>query len=241
MLQRSKIVWLFVVSLLVILTAFPVSAQAPGLDVDISSEGVSVYRIQADGSRSLVIFIPAVASASAQADSSMSSDINMDGYLIVNTYALNVRTGPGAQYTVIGTVAGGDELHVVGKNDGRENWWYVELANGQRGWVNNIHVLVRGDLSDVPVVEHMGVLIQPTLYVGYTGNPLYPTLPHQGAPVCYLPGNTEFPIVGRSGQSSWYQIAATCQDGTAVIGWIEAQLGIVRNPAGVEFPVTDDN
>jgi hypothetical protein len=47
--------------------------------------------------------------------------------------------------------------------------------------------------------------------------------------------------VGRSQQSSWYEIQATCQDGSAVTGWIAAEHGIVRNPAGVPFPVTDNN
>lgn len=243
MLQRTKLGWLFVLGLLVLLTAFPISAQtaAAGLDVDVTEAGVSVYRVNTDGSRSLIIFIPAIPTSTTDeiTVSAQSADIVSTGYLIVNTGALNVRSGPGAQYTVLATVAGGDELDVIGQNDGRENWWFVELANGQRGWVNNIHVLIRGDLSDVPVVAHEGILIQPTLYIGWAGNPIFPSLPHQGAPVCYLPGNSEFPIIGRSARSTWYQIVATCNDGSPVTGWIEAQLGIVRNPAGTEFPVTD--
>lgn len=245
MLQRTKL-GLFVLGLLVLLTALPISAQetAAGLDVDVTEDGVSVYRVNSDGSRSLIIFVPAIPTetpATEETVMAQSADVISTGYLIVNVGALNVRSGPGVQYTILATVAGGDELHVIGQNDGRENWWYVELANGQRGWINNIHVIIRGDLSDVPVVEHEGVLIQPTLYVGYPGNPLFPTLPHQGVPVCYLAGHSEFPIVGRSQQSSFYQIVGTCQDGTQVTGWIEAQWGIVRNPAGVEFPVTDNN
>ena len=34
--------------------------------------------------------------------------------LVVNTSFLNVRTGPGAQYTVLVTVVGGTELPVLG-------------------------------------------------------------------------------------------------------------------------------
>ena len=246
MLQRTKLGLLFVLGLLVLLTALPISAQetAAGLDVDVTEAGVSIYRVNTDGSRSLIIFVPAIPTETTAVEETISAqaaDAISTGYLIVNVGALNVRSGPGAQYTVIATIAGGDELDVIGKNDGRENWWYVELANGQRGWINNIHVLVRGDLSGTPVVEHEGVLIQPTLYVGYPGNPIFPSLPHDGAPVCYLPGDSIFPIIGRSQLSSYYEIVATCQDGTPVTGWIEAQWGIVRNPAGLEFPVTDNN
>lgn len=248
MFQRFKFTGLFVLALFVLLTALPVTAQqsAPGLSVDITEAGVSVYRVNDDGTQSLIIFIPSITTSAdvsidAQTATEPSADVISTGFLIVNTYALNVRSGPGAQYTILATVAGGDELHVVGRNDGRENWWYVELANGQRGWVNNIHVLLRGNLSGAPVIANQGVLIQPTLYIGFAGNLIYPSLPHDGNAVCALPGRSEFPIIGRSSQSSYYQIVATCQDGTAVTGWVEAQIGIVRNPAGVEFPVTDNN
>lgn len=245
MLQRSKIAIIVLFVLMALLTVLPISAQdssTTGLSVDISTAGVSVYRTYDDGTLALVIFIPSITTSpivEVDAQAAQASDIAPLGYLIINTPSLNVRTGPGAQYTSLGVIAGGDEVHVVGKNDGREFWWFVELDDGTRGWINNIHVLIRGDLSDVPVVEHDGVLIAPTLYVGYTGNPIFPTVPHNGVAVCTIMGNTDFPIVGRTRFNTWYQIAATCLDGTAAIGWIQADLGIVRNPAGIQFPVTN--
>lgn len=248
MLRHLKMGWLLVIMALMIgVFALPASAQEtpPGFNIVSNATGIAIYRINADGSQTQIFFVSATGNPLADLGQGggevmeTSSDIMSTGYLIVNTPALNVRSGPGAQYTVLATVAGGDQLSVVGRNDGRENWWYVELANGQRGWLNNIHVVIRGDLTGTPVVAHEGVLILPTLYVGYTGNPLFPSVPHQGVPVCYLPGNTEFVIVGRTSTSSFYEIEATCQDGTLVTGWIEAVMGIVRNPARIEFPVTN--
>jgi len=243
MLRFQKLCGLFVMVAVFVVLAIPATAQsASGLDVEITEDGVSVFRINADGSQSLIIFVPALP-AMMDTDSdgpiSTSADVLTHGYLIINTGALNVRSGPGTEYTVIATIAGGDEVGVVGKNDGREFWWYVELANGQRGWINNIHTLIRGDLSGAPVIQTTGTLIQPTLYIGYAGNPIFPSVPHKGIPLCYLPGQSEFPIIGRTSQSSFYQIVATCQDGTIVTGWIQAEFGIVRNPAGTEFPVTN--
>jgi hypothetical protein len=260
MLRHLKFGWLLVLmTLFVVLLVVPVSAQesAPGLEVVTSQAGVAIYRINPDGSKTRVVFVAAVSGAtvgdvtadttagqgggSTSSDASVSSDIFQAGYLIINAPALNVRSGPGAQYTVVAAVAGGDFVDVIGRNDGRENWWFVELANGQRGWVNNIFVLVRGDLRGAPVVEDQGVLIEPTLYIGFPGNPIFASLPHQGIPACYLPGRVEFPIIGRSSKANWFQINATCLDGAAVTGWIQAELGIVRNPAHTPFPVTDGN
>lgn len=166
---------------------------------------------------------------------------NEDGYLIVNTGSLNVRSGPGVEYTVNTVVHGGAELRVLGKNDAGASWWYVGTDEFVRGWVNAIHVIIRGDLTDVPVIDYQGIIIKPTLYIGWAGNLIYPTLPHEGIAICPLPGRSEFVIVGRSQRSAWYQIEAICADGTPVTGWVPAEIGIVRNPAGTEFPVTDDN
>jgi len=244
MLRFQNLRWLVVVMTVFILLTVPTMAQeASGLDVDIDETGVAIYRVNVDGSRSLIVFVPALQSDDEEvvAEDPVAADILQHGYLIINTAALNVRSGPGAEYTILATIAGGDEVHVVGRNDGREFWWFVELDNGQRGWINNIHTLIRGDLSGAPVIQTMGTLVQPTLYIGYPGNLIFPTLPHKGIAVCSLPGRSEFPIIGRSQQSNWYQIVAACQDGTAVTGWVQAEIGIVRNPAGLPFPVTDDN
>jgi hypothetical protein len=259
MLRNLKMGRLLVIMALMIgVLVLPASAQdsPPGYTIVSTSSGIAIYQVNPDGTQTQIFYVSAAGSTidstagqgggdsmmtTADTMSMVSSDVISTGYLLVNTQALNVRSGPGAQYTILATVAGGDHLHVVGRSDDdvRENWWYVELANGQRGWVNNIHVFIRGSLSGTPVVEHHGVLIQPTLYIGYAGNPLFPSVPHQGVPVCYLPGNSEFVIVGRTAQSSFYEIEATCQDGSAMTGWIEAVQGIVRNPARIEFPITN--
>jgi|GEM_PF-537495 len=78
--------------------------------------------------------------------------------LVVNTSFLNVRTGPGIQYTVLVTVVGGTELPVLGVfSDGV---WYQVNTDGGPGWVNVEFTLPRGDFSNLPVLE-----------VGETGAP----------------------------------------------------------------------
>jgi uncharacterized protein YgiM (DUF1202 family) len=71
--------------------------------------------------------------------------------LVVNTSFLNVRTGPGVQYTVLVTVVGGTELPVLGRH--ADGVWYQVNTDGGPGWVNIEFTLPRGDFSNIPLLE----------------------------------------------------------------------------------------
>jgi len=70
--------------------------------------------------------------------------------LIVNTSFLNVRTGPGVQYTVLLTVVGGTEFPVIGR--AKDNVWYQVATVVGVGWVNIQFAAPRGSFTNVPVV-----------------------------------------------------------------------------------------
>ncbi len=70
--------------------------------------------------------------------------------LIVNTSFLNVRTGPGVQYSVLLTVVGGTELPVVGR--AKDNVWFQVSTVIGVGWVNIQFAAPRGSFDNVPVV-----------------------------------------------------------------------------------------
>lgn len=157
------------------------------------------------------------------------------GYLIVNTGSLNIRSGDSARYTIVGRVSGGTELIVLGSNTG-QTWWYVQVGEIV-GWVNNVHVLIRGDLSDVPVIPVTGEIAQATLYV-YRTQPLL-ALPITGAlAVCEITGDQEYLLVGRNRATTWYEVEALC-NGVIVRGWLPAENGGLRNPAELILPITD--
>jgi hypothetical protein len=158
------------------------------------------------------------------------------GYAVVNTDNLFLRSGDSSRYAVIGIVDGGTSLAVLGRNDDR-TWWYVQVG-GLRGWVNAEFLALRGDLTGIPEVPVLGELTQPSLYVGYSGNPVY-TVPLAGSDwLCTIPGNQEYPLVGRTRGSSWYEIEVPCGDDFFIAAWIPAEMGIVRNPAGLVLPIT---
>jgi hypothetical protein len=72
--------------------------------------------------------------------------------------------------------------------------------------------------------------------VGYSGNFVYAGPVIGSAPLCTIPGDLEFPIMGRTRSTTWYQIEVIC-DGVVTSAWIPAELGIVRNPAGLVIPI----
>jgi hypothetical protein len=156
-----------------------------------------------------------------------------DGYLIVNTASLNLRSGDGPQYTIVGRVRGGTELLVHGTNE-RRTWWYVEVGD-IIGWVNGELLIARGDLRRVPVVPVLGELFLPRLFV-YRANPIYQAANLQSGQLCVIDGDLEYTIVGQIMDGSWFAIAAVC-DGEAVTGWIEAEQGALRNSGDLRIPV----
>lgn len=57
------------------------------------------------------------------------------GNVLAAVSTLNVRTGPGLDYSLVSQVSEGSILEVRGKTDG---WLYVQLTNGQSGWVKTV-------------------------------------------------------------------------------------------------------
>ena len=165
--------------------------------------------------------------------------LDVDGYLIVDTDNLFMRSGDGAEYTPLAILDGGTRLVVLGNNGLRNanRWWYVEVGD-MRGWVSNNYVVVRGDLTNSPRVPADGEITPPALYVGGV-NRVY-SRPHRVRPLCTIQHNRFYIVTGRDAEAeSWYQIEATC-GGETVLGWIEADRGLLRNSGGVNIPIISD-
>lgn len=158
----------------------------------------------------------------------------LPGYGIVNTSFANLRSGPSAEFTKVGLLSGGDVLVVLGRNR-TTTWWYVQ-AGTLNGWVLGSLLALRGDLTDVPLVETPGEISPAVLYIPWTGNPLYDGLQAASVEICQIQGDQVYRIQGISFNDAWYFITATCLDGTEADGWISAARGVVRNPADVFIP-----
>src|SRR5205085_2530587 len=63
---------------------------------------------------------------------------------------VNVRTGPGANYPVIGQLRKGDQVPLIGAS--ADLAWYVINFRQQNGWISASLVTVFGDVRTLPVI-----------------------------------------------------------------------------------------
>jgi hypothetical protein len=156
------------------------------------------------------------------------------GYALVNTDNLSVRSGDGPQYSLVGIVDGGTKLIVLGRNR-KFTWWYVQ-AGDIKGWAKAEFLIMRGDLTSVKLVESKGDIAVPSLFL-YKSQPILAVPKESSLPLCTLPGQLEYLVIGRDKTTDWYQVQVTC-DSVLVNGWVNAALGAIRNPGNVLIPVT---
>jgi len=69
----------------------------------------------------------------------------------VTAYGLNVRTGPGTAYPIVGGLNLGDAVEVVGKNAAGD--WLQIAYSGREGWIAAAYVELTGPLATVPEVS----------------------------------------------------------------------------------------
>lgn len=138
--------------------------------------------------------------------------------VVINTGFLNVRSGPGAQYSIVSTVPGGTELSVVGFAP--DGVWYLVQGSFGQGWVNSEFTLFRGDGSTVPIIENfVGASISnPTAVVGNAVT-LYAAPNETLGVIGALSGPSEFDIVARTEDFAWVQVQTSLG-----FGWVVADL-----------------
>jgi hypothetical protein len=72
---------------------------------------------------------------------------NLTGSVIAE--ALNVRSGPGADYSAVGIVYKDDVLTISGRNE--DTSWLLIAKDNLTGWVSARHVAVSGDAAVLPI------------------------------------------------------------------------------------------
>lgn len=155
--------------------------------------------------------------------------------VVVNTSFLNVRSGPGAQFTQVTTVRGGTELPVLGlASDGV--WFLVRTPAGD-GWVNNEFVLFRGTFEVVPIIELSeagGVIQTPVALIGNSAQ-LYAAPGTNFGLLGSVVGPVEAPIVARTSDFDWVQINTSVG-----FGWVLASDVLIRGDVNL-IPIVNAN
>lgn len=132
--------------------------------------------------------------------------------VVVNTGALHIRSGPAPNTTVLGTVAGGTELAVTGRNAAM-TWWRVSSPFGV-GWVSDQFVAFRGNIDSVPVVSTpQGTLETPVIYVDRYPATVYSNPNLDSFVIGMVPAGGSLPIIGRSFDGNWWQVSTSMGPG----------------------------
>ena len=71
---------------------------------------------------------------------------------LVNTAALNVRTGPGISYTATAVVYQNQGVALLGRN-ADSSWVKVRLTNGVVGWINAAYIDTATTLNSLPITN----------------------------------------------------------------------------------------
>lgn len=72
------------------------------------------------------------------------------GPIVSTGQLINVREGPGTVYNILGQITPGNSYTIVEKGPNSE-WWKIEVAPGETGWVINSLVNASGELTNIAV------------------------------------------------------------------------------------------
>ena len=76
--------------------------------------------------------------------SSNSGEVAVSGYGTVTTSTLNVRSGAGTSYSIVGKVYKGNKVELLASKNG---WYKIKLSNGKTGWASSDYITKGSDNS----------------------------------------------------------------------------------------------
>ncbi len=142
--------------------------------------------------------------------------------VVVNTGALHVRSGPSFNTSVLGTVPGGTELSVTGRN-ANGVWWRVSSPFGT-GWVRDDYVVFRGQIDAVPIVsEPVGTPETPMVVTQGISTIIYSNPNRESFVLGVVSSGTIMTVLGGLPDESWWQVQTTMG-----VGWVETQAVAFR-------------
>lgn len=162
------------------------------------------------------------------------------GFFATADFRVNVRSGPGTQYTVLGQARAADALDITGRSENSQ--WLRVNFNGQEGWVSAALFTVTGDVATASVAEAgaTAVLRNPsgTTTTGATGDVvvitrvnanLRATASVNADVIATIPFNTTLTVIGRSETNNWVQVKYNDQTGWLSSGLLFFQAGNIDN------------
>ncbi len=169
------------------------------------------------------------------------------GTATVNTGALNVRSGPGTEYSVIAQVTQGQVITLKARN-GDGSWVFITTPSAVDGWVNSTYILPSIPISSLPVVGiATSTAIATNTPTNLTATPVPGTgtvntgqlnvrsgpSPSYSILASVFQGET-VALLGRNADSSWLYL----QTNQGVVGWSNSKYITSSTPI-TNLPVVD--
>ena len=152
-------------------------------------------------------------------------------------YRLNIRSGPGTNFSVMDRTYPGEPLRLLGRNQ-NTTWVQILQSNGNLGWAYAAYIQSQINLFDLPVVDNPSrpPSITPLGYVkaGYLNVRAGPGYSYQI--IGGYSWNTGVTLLGRNTTGSWLQIYLS--DNRQ--GWVSARYIYTTYPINL-LPVVDTN
>ena len=64
----------------------------------------------------------------------------------------NVRSGDGIGFPVVGYLVRGTSAPILGISSSGSGWYYIQLADGSKGWISPSVGVISGDISNIPTI-----------------------------------------------------------------------------------------
>jgi uncharacterized protein YraI len=155
-------------------------------------------------------------------------------YFITALVNLNIRSGPGLTYAVVGWLPINQQAQVIGRN-AANRWWQIQYGS-VTGWVSAPYTALQAgaDVNLIPITDS-GTPV-PTTYITTALVNLNirsgPGLTY--AVVGWLPINQQAQVIGRTATNRWWQVRYG-----GVTGWVSAPYTALQAGADVNLiPVT---
>jgi uncharacterized protein YraI len=161
-------------------------------------------------------------------------------FFATSNFRVNVRSGPGTQYTVLGQARVGDAFDITGRL--ANNQWLRVNFNGQEGWVSAALFKVTGDVATASeaTAGSSAVLRQTasqsnaaqtgdvTVVTRVNAN-LRSTPAVTGDVIATIPFGTQLAVKGRTANNNWVWVSFNNQAGWVSSGLLTFQTGNIAN------------
>ncbi len=167
--------------------------------------------------------VPVVDNSTSVPAANTNSNVVTSGAVtgVVTASFLNVRTLPDPVEGVdVGTIAQGQVYNVVGR-DATTNWFQIQLADGNTGWVSSAYLRVSNP-GALPVTFSgyvQGTVTSSLLNIRLTPDPV------NGRVIGQISRGQVYRVVARS-TNGWYEIRLP----SGITGWVNGQFLSVSDP-----------